>query len=85
MPSRTSRGTVPFVTDGISNNAAFTTKPTLQGDLVTLRPICGEDADAIDRIIHDDDEIGRLTGSVNSSDEKPMGMPIGQLREIYAG
>ena len=51
MPSRTSRGTVRFVTNGFSHSTDFTAKPTLVGDLVTLRPIRAQDADAIDRIL----------------------------------
>lgn len=65
--------------------ADFTAKPTLEGELVTLRPIRAEDADLIDRIIREDTEIARLTGSVNSSTEEPMGMPLEKLREIYGG
>lgn len=79
MPSRTSRGTVPFVT------ADFASKPTLEGDLVILRPIRAQDADAIDAIIRADPEIARLTGSVNSSDEVPETLPLEGLREIYGG
>jgi RimJ/RimL family protein N-acetyltransferase len=85
MPSRTSRGTVPFVTAGLSDNADFSAKPTLVGELVTLRPIRAEDADVIDAIIREDSEIGRLTGSVNSSSEEPEGLPLEKLREIYGG
>ncbi|AKT51874.1 GNAT family N-acetyltransferase [Arsenicicoccus sp. oral taxon 190] len=62
----------------------FTDKPTLRGELVTLHPIRAEDADAIDAVIRADDEIARLTGSVHSSSEKPAGMPMDRLREIYA-
>lgn len=79
MPSRTSRGTVPFVT------ADLASKPTLEGDLVVLRPIRAQDADAIDAIIRADPEIARLTGSVNSSDEVPETLPLEGLREIYGG
>ncbi len=61
----------------------FTEKPTLRGELVTLRPIQAEDADAIDAIIRTDDEVARLTGSVHSSNENPAGMPMDRLREIY--
>lgn len=61
----------------------FTAKPTLKGELVTLRPIRPEDADVIDAIIRADTEIARLTGSVNSSTEEPEGMPLEKLREIY--
>ena len=63
----------------------FHVKPTLVGDRVTLRPIRAEDGDLIDRIIRDDEEIARLTGSVHSSDEDPMDLPIERLREIYGG
>lgn len=85
MPSRTSRGTVPSVTHGNSNNADFRTKPTLEGDHVTLRPIRAEDADTIDAIIREDPDIARLTGSVNSSADEPMDLPLERLREIYGG
>lgn len=61
----------------------FQDKPTIVGDLVTLRPIRAEDADLIDRIIRDDDEIARLTGAVHSSDADPAGWSIERLREIY--
>lgn len=61
----------------------FTDKPTLVGRLVTLRPIAAADADTIDALIRSDDEIARLTGSVNSSTEPLEGMPIEDLREIY--
>lgn len=50
---------------------------------MTLRPIEAEDADTIDRLIRDDDEIARLTGSVHGSTERPEGMPLKDLREIY--
>lgn len=52
---------------------------------MTLRPIRAEDADLLDRIIRDDDEIARLTGSIHRSDEDSMGLPIERLREIYGG
>lgn len=63
----------------------FQVKPTLVGDLVTLRPIRVEDADLLDRIIRDDDEIARLTGSIHRSGEDPMDLPIERLRDIYGG
>ena len=61
----------------------FTHKPTLRDDLVILRPIRAEDADVLDDLIHEDDEIPRLTGSVHSSVEPVDRMPIEQLRDIY--
>lgn len=61
----------------------FTVKPTLRGELVTLRPIRAEDADVLDRIIRGDEEIARLTGSVHSSTEPVLDMSIERLREIY--
>lgn len=61
----------------------FLDKPTLVGQLVTLRPIRAEDADVIDGIIRSDGEIARLTGSVHSSDAEPIDLPIERLREIY--
>lgn len=61
----------------------FTAKPTLHGELVTLRPIRSEDADVIDRLIREDREIARLTGVVHSSTE-PVPVPsLPRLREIY--
>ena len=42
-------------------------KPTLTGALVVLRPFEAEDIPAMARILSDPD-VGRLTGSVNSSD-----------------
>lgn len=50
---------------------------------MTLRPIRSADADLIDRIIRDDDEVARLTGYSHRSDEEPVGPPIERLREIY--
>ncbi|WP_218929021.1 GNAT family N-acetyltransferase [Actinomyces bowdenii] len=61
----------------------FTAKPTLVGELVTLRPIRAEDADAIAALIRTDPEISILTGSVHSSTEPPMSMDIEELRGIY--
>lgn len=67
------------------STTAFSTKPTLVGALVTLRPIRGEDADLVDAIIRADTEIARLTGSVHTSAEAadPPTMPIKTLREVY--
>ena len=50
---------------------------------MTLRPIRAADADTIDRLIREDDEIARLTGSIHHSTEQPPGMPLEDLREIY--
>lgn len=61
----------------------FTSKPTLTGSLVTLSPITADDADVIDRMIREDPEIARLTGSVHSSTERLHTMPIEDLRQIY--
>ena len=61
----------------------FSDKPTLTGDVVSLRPIRAEDADSINAIIRLDDEIARLTGSIHSSTEKPEGVPQANLREVY--
>jgi len=61
----------------------FLDKPTLVGDLVTLRPIRADDADLIARIIRDDDEIARLTGATHSSDADPVAWSVERLREIY--
>lgn len=61
----------------------FTAKPTLEGDLVTLRPIRASDADILGRIIREDGEVGRLTGSVHSSSAVPDDIPDERLCEIY--
>ncbi|TDT31065.1 GNAT family N-acetyltransferase [Naumannella halotolerans] len=61
----------------------YTDKPTLRGELVTLRPIRADDADAIDAILRADDDVAILTGSVHSSSEQWRGMPLDRLREIY--
>lgn len=61
----------------------FTDKPTLAGDLVTLRPIHADDATSIDRLIREDDEIGRLTGSIHNSTEEAQSMSVEELREMY--
>lgn len=64
-------------------STAFAVKPTLVGDLVTLRPILAGDADTIDRLIREDDEIARLTGSIHRSAEQALELPIEDLRAIY--
>lgn len=61
----------------------FSHKPTLLGALGMLRPITADDAPTVDRIIREDPEISRLTGSVHSSTEELDGMPIEDLRGIY--
>ena len=67
----------------MSEPAPFARKPTLTGELVTLRPIRAEDADLVDALIREDSEAARLTGSLHSSAEAYDGPPLGQLREIY--
>ncbi|MGB5953132.1 MAG: GNAT family protein [Ornithinimicrobium sp.] len=64
-------------------NTPFVDKPTLAGDLVTLRPIQADDADTIDRLIREDDEIARLTGSIHSRTEEAQDMSLTEMREIY--
>lgn len=61
----------------------FMHKPTIVGDLVTLRPIRAEDADTIAIMIREDAEIARLTGSVHSSDDNPLDLDDAELRDIY--
>lgn len=61
----------------------FSTKPTLCGELVILRPIRAEDADVIDSLIRADEEIAILTGSVHSRGEKATAPPLDELRGIY--
>lgn len=61
----------------------FTHKPTLEGDLVSLRPIRAEDAGVIDVLIRTDPDIPLLTGSVHSRTEQPPVMPLDDLRATY--
>lgn len=62
--------------------APFAHKPTLTGELVVLRPYREEDLPHLKEAV-DDPEIGRLTGSVNSSDQVEE-YPLDKLREWYA-
>lgn len=48
--------------------ADFSSKPTLTGKLVTLRPLVEDDYDAF-RAVMEDPEVGRLTGSHHAPDE----------------
>lgn len=57
------------------------TKPTLQGDLVTLRPFRADDAPVMLRILRDP-EVLKFTGSVNSADEDPR-LDLDELTEWY--
>jgi RimJ/RimL family protein N-acetyltransferase len=61
----------------------FSSKPTLRGELVTLRPIVADDADVIARIIREDPEVSILTGSIHTSTEQLDPGSIEQLRAIY--
>lgn len=60
----------------------FTTKPVLTGSLVTLRPVTVDDAETMIEIFADPD-VGRLTGSVNSSVPSEA-MPLESARRWYA-
>lgn len=60
----------------------FSHKPTLEGPLVRLRPIQGQDAEVIHRLIQDPD-IAILTGSVHSSTPQPSPWSVESLRSIY--
>ncbi|MGJ9406369.1 GNAT family N-acetyltransferase [Nesterenkonia aurantiaca] len=60
----------------------FSHKPTLEGHLVRLRPIHGQDAGPIHRLIQDPD-IAVLTGSVHSSAPQPSPWSMESLRSIY--
>lgn len=66
-----------------SEPTPFARKPTLTGELVTLRPIRAEDADLVDALLREDPEVARLTGSLHSSTEAYEGPPLDRLREIY--
>ncbi|XVX19914.1 GNAT family N-acetyltransferase [Actinomycetota bacterium] len=63
----------------------FATKPTLHGELVTLRPFQPDDVEAIARVLADP-EVLRLTGSVPTTAEAEAGDPTPdqRLREWYA-
>jgi RimJ/RimL family protein N-acetyltransferase len=69
----------------VAASRTFSDKVTLEGELVTLRPIEARDADVIDTILREDPEVARLTGSVNGSHEEPDFLPLPRLREIYDG
>ncbi len=59
-------------------------KPTLTGKRILLRVLCGDDAEAMARIV-DDPEVLRLTGSVTSSAAAAAGhTPDDRFREWYA-
>lgn len=68
---------------GVSVTTPFCFKPTLRGELVTLRPIRSEDVEVIDALIREDKEVARLTGASNSSTAPLARMPIEQLRGLY--
>lgn len=57
-------------------------KPTLRGDLVTLRPVTADDARGLREIMLDPD-VQRLTGSTHSSDED--GAPPLEVAERWYG
>ena len=61
----------------------FSVKPTLVGELVTLRPIRADDAEVIASLIRTDPEISILTGSVHCSTEPPAAMDLQELRGVY--
>ncbi len=61
----------------------FSAKPTLRGELVTLRPVTGADAATLQRLMGDP-EVSRLTGSVHSSAQTAgREYPLDQLVEVY--
>lgn len=59
----------------------FSAKPTLTGQLVTLRPFAGEDLVAMREILVDP-EVLRLTGSVHDKDAVPQ--PSEEMEKWYA-
>ncbi|NHA68019.1 GNAT family N-acetyltransferase [Phycicoccus flavus] len=60
------------------------TKPTLRGDLVTLRPFTAEDGPLMGEILSDP-EVRRLTGSVASTEEAETPQPVDErLLDWYA-
>lgn len=50
---------------------------------MTLLPIVAGDADTIVRLIREDDEIARLTGSIHRTTDQALDTPIEDLRAIY--
>lgn len=63
----------------------FATKPTLVGDLVTLRPVEVADVPRL-WILMADPEVGRLTGSVHHSrKDVPPQWSLDELAAIYTG
>jgi len=67
----------------VTTTASFAEKPTLTGELVTLRPFVAGDLSAMREAIGDPD-VGRLTGSVHSSEEVADAFDEATLREWYA-
>jgi RimJ/RimL family protein N-acetyltransferase len=63
--------------------ATFAEKPTLTGDLVTLRPFRDVDLGAITEAIRDP-EVGRLTGSAHSTEEAADVPDEATLRAWYS-
>ena len=61
----------------------FAEKPTLAGDLVVLRPFLDDDVVAMAAVIRDP-EVGRLTGSANSTAEAADVPDEETLREWYS-
>jgi RimJ/RimL family protein N-acetyltransferase len=60
----------------------FTAKPTLNGLVVTLRPVEAADVPTL-RMLMADPEVGRLTGSVHSSGNEPELWTPEELATIY--
>ncbi|AMD87037.1 acetyltransferase [Actinomyces radicidentis] len=61
----------------------WTEKPTLYGELVTLRPITAADAGVVDAWLREEPEIALLMGSVHSPEEPSQDVPIERMREVY--
>ncbi|MCZ7374681.1 GNAT family N-acetyltransferase [Micromonospora sp. WMMC250] len=57
-------------------------KPTLTGNLVTLRPPTADDAEAMTAVMADPD-VARLTGSVTSSADLGVPPPLERSRDWY--
>ena len=60
----------------------FTTKPTLTGERVLLRPLTADDAETMVELMADP-EVSVLTGSVTSRAEAAERMPLDRAREWY--
>ncbi|MDP3894157.1 GNAT family N-acetyltransferase [Nocardioides sp.] len=60
----------------------FTRKPTLEGQLVSLRPATSADVPRLAELMADL-EVSRLTGSIHSDQDSTISHTVEQLEEVY--